>query len=345
MVKDGLKNEKLISELLTSGSSAIDTRNEFGVHIFEGSDLDDGVVSGRLSRPKYNISELEKSVNVRITELLPTARPTPPQTVPIEVYNAATRSIEQRDGEIERLSGVVTDLQSTVSSLQSEVQALDIEIDGVKNLQGIAQNQTQIANRRTASSISQLQFSIQKATQEAIQRASLQARNDVLVTENAQLREQLFGKTAQLQAGAKSSGTLFTVNAQPQTEKAEPLIRGSQSFKTDKIGVDANNFDIQFVNGEQITIFNSSSDTIEVEIKKEDSTSWFNITDSNNRITSKIELESNTKITLGLTQNKNWTRREKNKSYFGKIIFEGKLKSGGDIETVTLATKIRRYKV
>lgn len=337
MVKDGLKNEELISELLTSGSRAIDTRNEFGVHIFEGSDLDDGVVSGRLSRPKYNISELEKSVNVRITELLPTARSTPPQTVPIEVYNAATQSIEQRDDEIERLSGVVTDLQSTVSSLQSEVQALDIEIDGVKTLQEIAQNQAQVANQRTASSISQLQFSIQKATQEAIQRASLQARNDVLLTENAQLREQLFGKTAQLQAGAKSSGKLFTVNAQPQTERSEPPVRASQRF-VPRPFIGPINREITIPNGSQFVVFNASSDTIDVEIKTNGFTNWFTIEPLT------FKLESNETRTLVLETNKFWNNLAVTANYTGTITFEGKPESGGDVETVLFETKIRRYK-
>jgi hypothetical protein len=336
MVKDGLKNEELISEILTNGSSAIDTRNEFGVHIFEGSDLDDGVVYGRLSRPKYNISELEKSVNVKITELLPPPQRVERQTVPIEVYNAATQSIVDRDTQIVGLNGTVSNLQSEVASLQSEVQALDIEIDGVKNLQGIAQNQAQVANQRTISSISQLQFSIQKATQEAIQRASLQARNDTLLTENAQLREQLFGKTAQLQAGAKSSGKLFTVNAKPQTDKAEPPVRGSQRYVS-RVGTGSGNRDIVVVNGQQFVVFNASSDAIDIEIKRTGSFGWYNISPI------KFKLGSNETKTLELTTNKYWTKLEEQKTYIGQLIFEGKPEKGGDVERVELETKIKRY--
>jgi hypothetical protein len=328
MVKDGLKNEELISEILTNGSSAIDTRNEFGVHIFEGSDLDDGVVYGRLSRPKYNISELEKSVNVKITELLPPPQRVERQTVPIEVYNAATQSIVDRDTQIVGLNGTVSNLQSEVASLQSEVQASDIEIDGVKNLQGIAQNQAQIANQRTISSISQLQFSIQKATQEAIQRASLQARNDVLLTENIALREQLFGKTAQLQAGAKSSGTLFTVNAQPQSDLGEPPIRGSQ-----KIGNATT-----FSNGQTITVFNSSSDTLNMTITRE-GRQWYLVSETNFQLPpgerKVITLRANTPTSR-------WTTDTTTKIYSGRLIFTGIGKE--NTESFILPTKIKRYK-
>ncbi len=337
MIKDGLKNEELRDELLTNGSSAIETRNDFGVHIFEGSDVDDGVVSGRLSRPKYNIDELEKSVNVKITELVSPPPRAERRTVPIEVYNVATQSIVDRDTQIVELNGTISGLQSNVASLESEVQALDIEIDGVKNLQGIAQNQAQIANQRTISSISQLQFSIQKATQEAILRASLQAQNDVLFTENAALREQLFGKTAQLQAGAKSSGTLFTVNAQPQTERGEPPVRASQRF-VPRLAIGPINREITIPNGSQFVVFNASSDTIDIEIKTNGITNWFDISPLT------FKLESNKTRTLVLETDKFWTNLSVQTNYFGSLIFEGKPESGGNVETVLFETKIRRYK-
>jgi hypothetical protein len=341
MVKDGLKNEELISEILTNGSSAIDTRNEFGVHIFEGSDLDDGVVYGRLSRPKYNIGELEKSVNVKITELLPPPQRVERQTVPIEVYNAATQSIVDRDTQIVGLNGTVSDLQSNVASLESEVQALDIEIDGVKNLQGVAQNQAQVANQRTISSISQLQFSIQKATQEAIQRASLQARNDVLITENATLRGLLFGKTAQQQAGAKTSGKLFTVNAQPQTQPNEPPIRASQKFsivfrlfRNPRI----DNKSIQFNNGSKLIIFNSSTNKLKFEIKLSGDTRWFDVSSNS------FELESSDTFELNLNTKNNFTNAVVNREYAGRLVVKATTIPDGESEEITLKTKIVRYK-
>jgi regulator of replication initiation timing len=335
MAKDGLKNEELISELLSNGSSAIDTRNDFGVHIFEGSDLDDGVVSGRLSRPKYNIDELEKSVNIKITELVSPPPRLERQTVPIEVYNAATQSIADRDNQIGVLNGTVSDLRSDVSSLQSEVQSLDIEIDGVKNSQGISENQTQIANQRTISTISQLQFSIQKATQEAIQRASLQARNDVLLTENASLRELLYGKTAQQQAGAKLVGNLLTVNWSPKTEPNEPPIRGSQKWKRERFSRKITNFDIVFPNGSSLTFFNPFTEVVTVKLSKDGDGNWYSISPL------EFTLEPNATRVLEVSGNKNWSSNDVTKSYIG--ILRVTASSNGNVDVTDIETKIRRY--
>lgn len=337
MVKDGLKNETLTKELLDKGSSVITTRNDFGVHVFSGS-LDDGVVSGRLGRPKYNITELQKTINTNITELLPVSRPEPPRTVPLEVYNQATQSIADRDTTIERLNSNISELQSEVSELVSENERLDIGIDGARTLQSIAENQSQIANTRVTSTIQQLQFSIQKATQEAIQRASLQARNDVLLTENASLRELLYGKSAQQQAGAKSSGKLFTVNPQPESDSSEPRIRASQRYVS-RIGTGSGNRGIVIINGERITVFNAAQDTIEITVKKSvNNSGWYNVSET------KFDIPSNGTKIISLTTNKNWTKLEQQKTYEGLLTFEGKLKSGGDVEKVDFVTKIRRYK-
>jgi hypothetical protein len=342
MAKDGLKNEELREELLTNGSSAIDTRNEFGVHIFEGSDLDDGVVYGRLSRPKYNIGELEKSVNVKITELLPPTPRVERRTVPIEVYNAATQSIADRDTQIIGLNGIVSNLQSEVASLQSEVQASDIEIDGVKNLQGIAQNQAQIANQRTISSISQLQFSIQKATQEAIQRASLQAQNEVLLTENGSLRGLLYGKTAQQQAGAKLLGDILTVNNNPKTLPTEAPIRGSQKWKMERRGTFATNketvnFDIQFLNGQTLTFFNPYTEDVTVTLTRTGVFEWYRIPGADLEFT----LKPNTSRIVTLSGDKNWTYARDKKSYTGLLVIRATAEGRGD--TLSLETLIRRY--
>ena len=63
MAKTGLQNEQLISELLVSGSMAITTKNPFGVHTFEQTNNDEGVISGKLIKPKYNEVELVKSID------------------------------------------------------------------------------------------------------------------------------------------------------------------------------------------------------------------------------------------------------------------------------------------
>ena len=60
MAKTGLQNEQLISELLISGSNAITSKNPFGVHTFEQTNNEDGVISGKLVKPKYTNMYLPK---------------------------------------------------------------------------------------------------------------------------------------------------------------------------------------------------------------------------------------------------------------------------------------------
>ena len=81
LIKTGLRNEDKISELLVSGSLAIKTKNDFGIHVFSGSVVDDGIVSGKLTKPKYNEVEVIKSIDTNIVELIPVEAPDLPPTI------------------------------------------------------------------------------------------------------------------------------------------------------------------------------------------------------------------------------------------------------------------------
>ena len=59
MAKTGLQNETLINELLVSGSLAITTKNNFGVHTFEQTSDNDGVNEVRIAE------ELFKKLNAK----------------------------------------------------------------------------------------------------------------------------------------------------------------------------------------------------------------------------------------------------------------------------------------
>ena len=63
MINTGLKNENKVSELLISGSLAIKTKNESGVHVFEDKNTEAGIISGKLTKPKYDEDEILKSID------------------------------------------------------------------------------------------------------------------------------------------------------------------------------------------------------------------------------------------------------------------------------------------
>jgi hypothetical protein len=191
MKKSGLKNEQFISELTISGSTAIKTKNEFGVHIFSGSVYDDGVISSKLVKPKYNNDEIIKSLDTNIIELIPFTPPVLEETVLRSIYNQSLAQIDNLTIEVRRLNDVVSVLESKITEIEIVSQSLRAELDGDKILIASLQNETQQLTQRIQSSIIDLQNSIQRATSEAIQRVSLFARNESLLQEIDSLRIEL----------------------------------------------------------------------------------------------------------------------------------------------------------
>jgi hypothetical protein len=208
--KTGLQNEAFISELLVSGSTAI-TKNEFGVYSFEQDELKDGVISGKLTKPKYNELELVKSVDTVIFELLPPAPPPIDDTVPRPVYNEVTQSVIDLTAQVEELTNLVYTLRAKVQDVEIVSESLRVDLD-LQNLNVAAsQNQTSQLTSKISSTITELQNSIQKGTAEAIQRVSLFARNQALEQELSQLRQAVSAKEQALAAGALSTGQLASI--------------------------------------------------------------------------------------------------------------------------------------
>ena len=206
MKNSGLKNEQKVQELLTKGSNALGDKNSAGVRLFKESDLGDGIISGKLIRPKYNNSELKKSIDTEIFELLPQEAPELPDTVLRSVYNVATQSINDLTLQVQDLTNEVGVLNSEISELQIVSESLKIEADNERLKANIAEQQATTANEQVASTTIDLSNAIQNSINESIQRVSLTARNEALLQENESLREQLFGLSAQTAEGAISGG-------------------------------------------------------------------------------------------------------------------------------------------
>ena len=140
-VNTGLKNEAKISELLVKVSEAITTKNDFGVHIFSGSVVDDGIISGKLQKPKYDIAEIQKTVDIVITELLPPEVPELPDTVLRSVYNPVTQSVIDLTFQVERLNTLVTNLNAdNITSGTFNIANKLVQLDSIGRLPAISGN-------------------------------------------------------------------------------------------------------------------------------------------------------------------------------------------------------------
>jgi len=139
-----------------------------------------GIVGGKLIRPKYDTSELEKSIDTRIFELIPNAPAPQPDTVPRPVYDDAVEQIQDLSAEVERLNGEVSELNSTISELEIINENLRIEADNQTLSANIANEQRDIANTQIASTTIDLQNAVQNSINEAVERVSLTARIEAL---------------------------------------------------------------------------------------------------------------------------------------------------------------------
>lgn len=218
MVKTGLKNEGLISELLRSGSSAIKTKNEFGVHIFSGSIENDGIISGQLTKPKYNQQELIKALDTTIVELIDIDPPLAEPTVLTSTFNEATKSVEDLTETVEALNDTILKLDGKIKELEIVTQSLAIELDSRDLNVTVLENQLQTMASKVESSTIDLQNALQKATAESIQRVSLAARNLSLTQENDLLKEQLNSAQNQIINLGQTINQLNTQLNQNQTQ-------------------------------------------------------------------------------------------------------------------------------
>jgi hypothetical protein len=257
MAGSGLRNENLISELTISGSLAIKTKNDYGVHTFQPS-VDGGIISGQMNRPKYDENELVKSVDTVIVELLPIPPPEQEDTVPRRIYNPVTQSLIDLTIEVGRLNIQISDLSAKVSELEIVTESLRIEIDNSSIVAATATNQGEQSNLKVQSTIQDLSNAIQKATSEAIQRVSLTARTQALEEQNKTYKEEIEGKASKIADGHKGSGDI--------TYKI--VKRGAPDDRDLRVEVTAG-LGVSWVNGPEIEIYNPKDTAVTVEVKEE----------------------------------------------------------------------------
>ena len=143
-------------------------------------EIDGGIISGQLIRPKYNTNELKKSIDTEIFELLPNTPAPQPDTVLRSVYNVATQSIVDLTADVQRLNFEVNDLSAKISELEIVSESLKIEADNQLLRANIAEDTATVANTQVAVTTVDLQNAIQNSINEAVQRVSLTARIEAL---------------------------------------------------------------------------------------------------------------------------------------------------------------------
>jgi uncharacterized small protein (DUF1192 family) len=257
-MKTGLKNEVFVDKLLISGSSALKKKNN-NINLFEEIDTEDGIVSSKLTKPRYNKEQLIKSIDTTIIELLPVEVPELPDMVLRSIYNEALAEIEARDRTIRDLNQKISELESRIRELEAEIENLRAELDAEKILAASYQNTNQQSVSKVQTSITDLQNSLQRATSEAIQRVSLTARVEALAEENARLKDVLEGKQAKQAEGAKV-GMDISVKVINKAEQQYPDLTFRGRAKDDGNG--------SWINGPDIEFYNFSTEDVTVNFSQ-----------------------------------------------------------------------------
>jgi hypothetical protein len=261
MIKSGLRNEALSAKILQSGSNALKPKNNSGINVFSGSVLDDGVISGKLTKNKFNNNELVKSIDTNIFELIPPPLPEEPDVVPRPLYNEATQSILDLQEEVERLLVTESFLRGLVTDLRIVSQSLRVQLDSKDLVVASVENQNQQSIEQTQATILDLQNAIQKATSEAIQRTSLTARNETFQLENDRLLKRLEGKEAKKTEGYDVSTTFaWKVLTKKDDSASEDILFNSRAKDKGSVG---------WINGPKIIINNFTENGITMTFKIE----------------------------------------------------------------------------
>ena len=197
------------------------------------SDLQpDKTVSAKLYIDQYNASQLEKAVDIKVTELINGMPDVNLDLVPKPVYDAEVSHSVILQNEINTLQQEVTDLTAKVQTLTSDSSSLYISNDNLRITNAKLENTISSVQQTTLELRTNLTTSLTKAINEATERTTLEAENsgltaqknalikqidtlnNLLAQANASLQvaaQQLSAKQQAIAAGGVSTGELATI--------------------------------------------------------------------------------------------------------------------------------------
>jgi hypothetical protein len=215
------------------------------------SDLDDNqIVSTKLYVDQYNQTELEKAVDITVTELIKALPDANLDLVPKPIYDLEVSNSIDLQRKVDILTQNVSDLNSRIQSLLADSSSLYITNDNL-NIQ-VASLENSLAQSATTTYELRLNLttSLTKALNEATERTALEAENsglnaqknalikqidtlnNLLAQANASLQvasQQLSAKAQAVAAGGVSTGELATL----VWEKGDPSKNGGNGVAID----------------------------------------------------------------------------------------------------------------
>jgi hypothetical protein len=170
-------------------SDWIDT-DEFDT-IQEEQERFSGETSGYIEKPKYNEQELQKSLDVKVDELIKKQKPKKGPFILKEKYDKLQARFDSKVGELQEKVVELNEQIAISEELRSIVAQLEISEDSALLQRAAAEDETEVANDRFTKLLSDFQQSLIKGTKEGIERVSLTAQVRGLQAQKATLKELL----------------------------------------------------------------------------------------------------------------------------------------------------------
>jgi hypothetical protein len=273
---------ELESILKISGSSAI-ARNEYGITVVDENNVASSLAFKKLTRPKYDETELKKAIDIEVRELRPDIPVPNLDLVPKPLYDDEVATNEDLRKQVSDLTLEVGTLTSTITDLEAEVQSEINNRLSIEQSNDALVNQLNTLTQTVDDFALQIQNSLQKSVEEGILRASLQSQNtgfkaqiQALIKQIDSLNSIIEGLQSQLGAVQNQQAIVQGTQAQAQAAGADVV----NDVAIVKIGAeeDTNQPKIwarfksgggsQWKNGKSLEITNNDKSEITVKLTK-----------------------------------------------------------------------------
>ena len=172
------ENRKIQFEdiLRVSGSSAI-AKDQYGITTVDETNVATSLVFKSLNKPKVDINELIKAIDVEVSELKPDIPESVRDLIPKPLYDEQVTLNADLTNQITGLNIQIDTLNSTINELQSQVETETNNRLNIEQTNDALSNQLNTLTGTVEDFTKQIQSAIQKSVDESILRASLQAQN------------------------------------------------------------------------------------------------------------------------------------------------------------------------
>lgn len=343
-----VRQEELEQILKVSGSNAI-YKNDYNITIVDETKTASSLIFKKLTKDKIDNEELEKAIDINITELKPNIPTSQTARVDLSTYNAALDTIEDLRKRVTELERVITLLNSTISDLNSQIFTLTNEKLSIEQINDGLINQLNTLTQTIQEFGTQISTAVQKSVEESILRTSLQAQNsgfkaqiEALIKQIDSLNSIIEGLQAQL--GAVQQQQAIEQSTQAQALEADASVINDvviakfirklstanefemyAKIKENRLGKEP---DSKWINGEGILFVNNDKAPVKVKIDatypENGRLRWFSISQTDFEIPAnskgvEVKLELNPRAADGYQSKPQFLGYGASQNYEGEI--------------------------